>query len=887
MSRIRGFVARVGGLFGKRHRDQELEAEFESHLRMQIEENVRRGMSAEEARRAALIQSGGIESAKESYRERRGLPLIETTLQDIRFGLRMLGKNLGVTLVAITTLALAIGVNTTVFSVVNGLLLRKPPVRDPDHVVALTSVNPAKGVWLPQLSDVSPLDFLDWRAQSTSDQGMAAADYEAFTVSGDTAPERAAGGRVSADYFDVLGVAPIWGRAFLPEEEQPGHNQVVVLSADLWQERFGRDPNVLGRTIKINGNSYTVVGVMPSTFRLPSFPAKLWVPLAFAPDELKPGSRSSRSLNVVARLKPGVEVSQARAELEGIAQRIAQAHKDTNDGWGANVMTLQHFQVALANDAPATVTLAAAVLFVLLIACTNLANLLLARNSARQREFSIRRALGAGRTRLARQLLTECLLLSVAGGAIGALVAFSGVRLLRMQFNWNEYAVAMAKEVTVDDRVLIFTLFISVLTAVLFGLVPAIQVARRDAGDRLNEGSRGSTAGPSRNRLQRLLVVGQLALSLFLLVGAGLFVEAFIAEIRVAAGFNPHNLLTASIWLSGPKYSTPQSQRQFFEAVLQRATSLPEAHSAALSTDLPFNFPGDTHFTVEGHPVAKPKDEPGSGYFAVSPGYFATTQIPLLQGREFTSSDAADAPLVVIINQAFAKHFFAGENPIRHHVHLDGRKQWSEIVGVVGNVPEFLSQPEPRAEIFVPFAQEPSDLTRVVVRTRTDPANAGDSLRGAAWAVDPDQAVTEVRTMDRVIADSASGDSLMAEMMGGFAFLALVMAAIGVFGVLSYLVGQRTHEMGIRLALGSEPRQIHGLVIRNGMLLVGIGTAMGFLASPALPKLIAGSFQGFHVQSAWVLALAPAILILVGLVACYVPARRAMRVDPMTALRYE
>jgi predicted permease len=888
MNTLRAWLKRFVALFGKARRDRDLDAEIESHLQMHVEDNLRAGMAPQEARRQALIKLGGVEQTKESYRERRGVPFLETTLQDVRFGLRVLRKNPGVTLVAIVTLALGIGMNSTIFSVVSAILLRKPPVHDPGRVVMVSSVDPAS-TFAADRSAVSALDYLDWHAQSTAFSDMAAADFDDFTISGETTPQRVAGARVSPDFFRVLGVGPALGRTILQGEDEAGHDQVVILSDQLWKGRFGGAPEVVGRTVKINGNRYTVVGVMPGTFHLWNFEAQVWTPLAFSPENLRPSARSQRSLRVFARLRPGVDERHATAEMQTIAQRIAQSHRDTNEGWGASVMSLQRYTIADANATAASAFLMAAAVFVLLIGCANLASLLLARNSARQREFSIRATLGAGRSRLARQLLTECVLLSLAGGTLGVLLAFAGVRALRSQFNWNEYAVAMGKEVSVDVPVLIFTVTISLMAAILFGLVPALQISRRDASTSLKEGGRGTSGGRERHRLQRLLVVAQLALSLFLLVGAGLFVEGFLEEFRASTGLNPHNVLTASVSLRGLEYFQPQRQKQFFENVLHQLGSLPEVQSAAAASDLPYNFPGDVRFTIQGHPPVKPEERPNCGYFVVSPKFFAVTQIPLLQGREFAPSDNGSAPPVVIINDAFSKQFFADVNPIGAHVHVEGRpqNQWSEIVGVVGDVREFLGQAKPRPELFEPFLANPSGLMRLVVRTRTDPASLSDALRHAVWAADPDQAVTEIRTMDRVISDSSTGDDLMSGLMAGFALLALVMAAIGIFGVLSYLVGQRTQEMGIRLALGAEPNQVLRLVLRNGMTLVGAGAGIGFLISLALPKLIAAGFENFRFHSVWVLALAPIIVIVVGFGACYAPARRAMRVDPMVALRYE
>jgi predicted permease len=884
-------LIRVRALFRRKAVEGELDEELRFHLERQVEKYVRGGLSREAAKRRAWMEFGGLEQAKEKCRDARGVQFLDTLLQDMRYGSRMLGKSPGFTAVAVITLALGIGVNTTIFSVVSALLLRKPPVQDPDRVMVISSSNPAKDAYAPDRTPASALDYLDWRAQSRSFSNMTAAVFDDFTLSGGMAPQRVAAARVSSSFFKVLGVSPALGREILPEEDRPGGDKVVVLSDGLWKERFGGDPRVVGSLVKINGVPFTVVGVMPNTFRLWDFQAQLWVPLVFSADDLRPAARSWRWLLVFARLKPDTEVRQATAEMQLIAHRLAQAHKDTNEGWGASVKSLQRYSIADSNAQTATAFLMAAVAFVLLIACTNLANLLLSRNSAREREFTIRSALGAGRFRLARQLFTECLLLSVSGGVLGTLGAFWGVAALRSQFNWNEYAQAMAKEVSVDGLALQFTVGISLAAGILFGLAPAMEIARRRASNALKEGSRGATTGPERLRLQRLLVVGQLALSLFLLVGAGLFVEGFLEEVRASVGFDSHNLLTASVSLRGLPYLQPQRQKQFFEDALRRVAALPGVESGAVTTDLPFSFPGRVSFMVEGLPITKPQERPKCGWFGVSPGHFATLQVPLLQGREFTSSDSGDAPPVVVVNEAFVRRYFGTTSALGRHIRLDlgdqDQDQWREVVGVAGNVREFLGQVQPRPEIFVPFATHPNALMRFIVRTRTDPASLSDGLRRAVWAIDPDQAVTEIRTMDRVIADSSEGDDLMAGMMGGFAFLALLMAAVGIFGVLSYLVEQRTQEMGIRLALGAEPGALLRLVIRKGMALVGVGAGIGVLLSLALPKLVAMGFDNFTFHSAWVLVIAPIVVLLAGFAACYMPARRAMRVDPMVALRYE
>jgi predicted permease len=881
---------RLRSLFRWAQADQELDDELHDHLERKTEEYVANGMAREEARRQARLDLGGIEQTKEKCRDARKVSWIHDLVQDLNYGLRILRKSPGFTAVAVVTLALGIGANTTVFSTLNAFLLREPPVRRPDRVAVISSVNPAN-VWAADRTAVSALDYSDWHVQSTSFTGMAAADFDHFTVSGGgSAPQWVPGARVSASFFDVLGVYPSVGRPIQPDENQAGRDQVVILSDRLWQERFGGDPSVVGQFMQVNGNRCTVIGVMPREFQLPQFQAEFWLPLVPLRDNLFGSGRDARYLYVFARLKAGLTERQANAEMQAIAERLAQAHPDTNRGWGAKVRTLHQFAVADSGSEVASIFISVAVGFVLLIACTNLTSLLLARNAARRQEFSVRSALGAGRLRLARQLLTECLLLSSAGGGLGILLAFWGVGFLRSETNWSEQVMTLARRMTVDSHALFFTLALSVTAALLSGLVPTIQGVQEHAGEGLKD--RGhSSAGPGRNRLQRLLVIGQLALSLFLLVGAGLFVDLFVEEVHASVGFNSHNLLAATVPLRGLQYFSPRSQKQFFERARQRLATLPGVQSVALATALPFSFPNYVQFTIEGHPVAQPAEEPGSGYFAISPAYFETTQIPLLRGREFASSDTLSSAPVAVVNQAFANRFFPGQNPVGQHIRLDGRKQSSEIVGVVGNIREYLGQTQLRTELFVPFEQEPSGTMSFIVRTRTDnPASISDSLPRVVWAVDADQAIADIRTMERVIADSAQGDNLMAGLMASFALLALFMAAIGVFGLLSYVVGQRRHEMGIRLALGSEPRQILRLVLRRGMTLVVIGTAAGFLAALALPKLVAASFSTADfgaVHSTFVLAAGPIILLLVGLGACYVPARRAVRVDPMVALRYE
>jgi putative ABC transport system permease protein len=882
-------------------REAEIVEEVSQHLEDRYRELVAGGAEEEQARRAALeelseedLLARGLRQVEREVKQEPLVPGGEgggnsfaSVWQDIRYASRVLRKDPGFAAVAVLTLALGIGANTAIFSFISGVLLREPPVPEPGRLMMLRSKNP-KGVWAADRSPVSALDFLDWRAQSTSFAGMVAASFDDFTLSGDFEPERLPGARVSPDYFSLLRIAPTLGRAFAPQEDQAGRARVVMLSERVWERRFAADPQVVGRTVKVNGESCTVVGIVPSRFQLWSFPADVWLPLVFTPGQLGSEGRKTRFLAVFARLKPSVSETQAQAEMATLAGQLGASHPETNKGWGVGVKSLQEYSIEDANVRPALAFLMATVGFVLLIACANLANLLLARNSGRQREFAIRTALGAGRARLARQLLSECLLLSLTGGSLGLSFAYFCAQLVRAKMNWNEYAFALGQTISIDGRVLVFTLAVAVTAALIFGLAPALQISRPDLNAGLKDNARTTTAGHETHRLQSLLVAGELGLSAILLTGAGLFVENFLEELRTNVGMNPGNLLTATVSLSGPSYQQPSKQVAFFQEVLRRLESSPQVESAAVTTDLPVTFPGEVRFTVEGQPTPTPDDQPAAGYYAVSPGYFETIRTPLLAGRGFLASDDADAVPVVVVDTAFAHKYFAGENPVGRHIRLgDEGSSWSEVVGVTREVSEMMGQHGPRPHIFVPFLARPDPTMRLVVRTRTEPTSFSASLRRAVWALDKDQAVTEVQSMEHVVHDSWQGDDLMAEMMGTFAAIALTMAAIGIYGLLAYLVGQRTHEIGVRMALGARPSEVLGLIMRGAMSLALSGVAVGFLVSLGLPPLFAASFTGFDVHSGWVLTGTPLAVILVALASCYVPARRAAKVDPMVALRYE
>jgi predicted permease len=871
-----------------------LTEELQFHLDQQTEKNIRRGMAPEDARRQARLAFGGPDQVREESRDAHGGSFLDTFIQDVRYGLRLLRRTPGFTAIAVLTLALGIGATTTTFSVVSGLMLRMPSVREPKDLVVVSSTAPTSRSGANRFP-VSAADYVDWRTQATDFEGLIAAEFDDFTLSGPMMPEAVPGARVSSDFLRVLGVQPILGRVIQPGDERSASDRVAVLSEDLWRPTFGGDRHVLGRPITINGAPYVVAGVIPERFLPWDFDAQVWIPLDLSRDDkdrMSPERRSVRLLRVVGRLKHGTSAGQADAQMKAIAQGLAQAHPDTNHGWGASVMSLHDYSVWDTRATAALTVLMAAVGFVLLIACANLAGLLLARHSGRRREFSLRAALGAGRFRLGRQLLTECLMLALAGGALGTLLAFGGVRAVAAQFNWNADAVAIGKAIVIDGRVLAFAATLSVLATFIFGTAPAFHSSRTMPGENLKDLGRGTTVGRGGLRLQRLLVVGQLALSLILLVGAGLLVDAFIQEMRQTGGFDPANVLTASVSLRGRPYDgAPPRQAAFFGRALDQIESLPEVESAAVASALPFQFPGPVHYVIEGDPVPTAAEQPSCGDISVSPGYFAAMRIPLLHGREFASSDTAESPAVAIVDQAFATKRFPRQDAVGRRLLIRSDEpaphQWSEIVGVVGNVNEFLGEAQPRAHIFEPFLAEPAGTMTFAVRTRTEPGPASRALRRAIATIDPDQAVSSLRTMTQVVADSGQGDSLLAALMSAFAAVALVLAAIGIYGVLSALGAQRTQEIGIRMALGARRLQVLRIMMRRGLILVGAGVTIGLGGALMLPSLFHAAFFGLAFNGPLDLTIAAVTVFGIAAVACWIPARRAMQVDPMVALRHD
>ena len=627
-----------------------------------------------------------MEQAKESYRDRRSIPFVETTLQDLRYSVRTLGKNAGFTAIAVITLALGVAVNTTIFSMISAMLLRKPPVAEPDRVMIVSSINKLEPRWN---SNVSVPDYVSWREQSRS-LDMAAAMNRDVTLLGGAEPQRVPALAVTSGYFRVLNVPAALGRTFAVDEDQ----HAIILSHKLWQSRFHSDPGIIGSAAPVDGERYTVIGVMPARFRLNTFDASVWVPLEFTPQQLSPASRGDRVLSVAARLKNGATPEQAQAEMTAITQRLEASYPETNKNRSARVLSLQEFMIQDASVRAALEVLMGTVVFVLLIACTNIANLLLARNSARQRELVIRAAVGAGRLRLVRQLLVESLLIGFAGGGLGFILAIWGTALLRSLLSWNDFVQIMASEMVLDWPVLGFCLGISLAAAIFFGLLPALEASKFDLNAVLNESARGGSGGVSRRRLRSALVIGEIALSIILLTGAGVTIQAVVVGMRQAMGFNPRNVVTTEVRVSGSRYQEPREQAAFFGKLAQSARDLPGVERVAVTNALPFTGSvGRTGFKLEGQ-ADLPKDlELSARQYVTGPDYFQTMGIPLIAGRVLADSDTSNARTVAVINETFVHRFFPKQDPVGRRILIDrgpsGKATWSEIVGVVGDVRDY------------------------------------------------------------------------------------------------------------------------------------------------------------------------------------------------------
>ena len=884
--RLRKLWTRMRGTVRNQQRDLELQDEIEEHVRLLSERYRGQGMTPQAAMLAARRQFGNTTLLEEDRRDMQWFPAIEALRADLTYALRMLRKNRGFATAAVVTLALGIGANTAIFSVCNAVLFKPLPYAEPNRIVTL---------WERQrdgtLGDVAPANLVDWRDASRSFSGMAAVRAPSFASSfilgGQSEASRLAGADVSSSFFSVLGVRFMLGRNFLPEEDRPGQNRVAILSYAAWSERFGADRDIAGKAITLNDESYTVVGVLPAGFQFgcaaADFQARsqadIWVPLALDPQRLQ---RGSHTLRVIARLAPDVTLAQAQAELDVIAANMARLYPGNNRDTGIAAVSLAE-RVTATVRAPLEALLGAVGL-VLLIACANVANLLLSRAAARQTEMAVRVALGASRGRLAQQLLTESLLLAGIGGTAGFLVALAVTAALAPHLPPD---LSRAAGMAGDARLLMFTATISLTTGILFGLGPLVGTSRISAGESLKQSLR--VAGVSRSRLRNGLAVAQIAIATVLLIGAGLLTKSFWALTHVAPGFREDSILTARLSLPGSRYPDNRRIAAFERELLETLTRKPGVQSAGLATYLPLSgLDNGWSFVIEGRPPLPVGTYNMAKYRPASAGYFETIGIPLLRGRSFTPSDTADSPWVTVINDSMAREHWGGQDPIGRRLQF-GAEKWRTVIGVVGDVRHEGLDGETKPEMYVPIEQAPNTESSpyIVIRTALDTGAAAAELREAVAAIDRAMPVDRIQTMEQLVSGSVAQPRFRTVILAAFSMLALVMASIGIYGVMNYLVIQRTREFGIRVSMGATRADVLRLVVRRAAALIGVGTCVGLAGSVGLVRLIANLLFGTAPLDPLTFAAASALLAAVALAASYLPAWRAARVDPMVALRYE
>jgi putative ABC transport system permease protein len=880
MRRLRAFFLRLAGWRGQAHRERELAAEFESHLQMHIEDNLRAGMSADEARREALVKFGGMESTKESMRDGWTLVWLETAWQDVRYAARGLRRSPAFATTAILSLALGLGASLAIFTVADNLLLRPLPYRDAAQLVMIWEDSRSQGY---DHNIVSPGNYFDWKAQSGVFQSMAGLrDQRSVLIDGDRSEEFGKQG-VTADFFPLLGVQPVRGRLFTAKEElaSTSSDYLLLISYRLWQSWYGGDESVIGRKVQINSVPRTIIGVLPPGFYFRNRDVDLWEPLGLNPAE-DYRKTQGRWMLCVARMKPGVTYSAAQARMTSLAARLETAYPAFNKNWTADVEPLRDSM--LGKVKPALMVLLGAVAMLLAVACANVANLLLARYGTRQREMAVRASLGAGRWRVVRQLLTESLLVAVVGGAAGVLLARWAVKGLVVLAPAD---LAKPADIHFDLRILLFAMGVSIATGVLFGLAPALVSARADLMGALRDDTRSVTG---RNGLRAWLVGGEVAVSVVLLAGSLLLFRSLVGLEGLNPGLDPSNLLTFRVPLPAARYKVPARQ-QFFASAIEQIERLPGVRSAAVMNYLPFSGPGfGTWVDIEGRPPAKPGEEHSALVRSVMPGYFRTLGIPFKSGRDFsTPDDSETTPYRFIVNEAFVRQFMRGEQPLgaKIRVLMDSENPFGEIVGVVGNVREWSIDREPVPTVYYVYSHLAFSFMTFAVRTELNPLSYAEPVRRIVRGLDPMQPIADIRTMDDILGENSSRQRFSAVLLTGFSISALLLAAVGIYGVLAYSVAQRTREIGVRVALGAEPSRIVGLVVGTGARLVFGGAIVGIAGALALTGLLKSLLYGIGPRDPWTFFVAPVVLLTVALVAAYVPARRAARLDPVDALRME
>jgi putative ABC transport system permease protein len=891
MKKIKPLLPRLANLWRdlvhKTQREQELTEELDAYLEMLIELKLKQGLDPEEARRAALLEFGGREQVKEQVRQARLGYHWETWWQDLRYALRMLRKNPGFTTAAVVTLALGIGANTAIFSVCNAVLLKPLPFSEPGRIVMLWEQRHGESP-----GGVAPANFVDWREQAHSFEEVSAINpFASFILAGQNEPARLRGAAVTSNFFTLLGIRIALGRNFIAEEDRPDRNRVVILTHRTWQEHFGGQPDIAGKHVTLNDTSYTVVGVLPPDFQFGAkasdFQAQnqfdIWTPLALDREKLQ---RGTHPLQVFARLKPGIELVQAQAELNVLAANLERLYPDDNREKGITAVPLG--EQVTANVRPALVTLLAAVGLLLLLACANVANLLLSRAAAREKEMAVRVALGASWRRLAQQLMTESILLSILGGLGGLLFALATISALSSRLPADlSRASGIASGIAMDARILIFTGLISLATGILFGLAPLFQAQKVNANEALKQNARA--AGGGQSRIRSSLVVVQIAIATILLIGAGLMAKSFWSLLHVSPGFHTEHILTARLSLPRSRYPDNPRIADFQRELLQSVMSAPGVHSAGFATYLPLSRTDNAWaFFIEGRPPLPVGVYTMAKYRPASPGFFEAIGIPLLRGRAFTFADTKDSPWVVIINQEMARAHWGQEDPVGQRLRF-GPQVWRTVIGVVGDVLHEGLDGDARPEMYVPITQAPNlqSESRIVMRTAIDPTAVAANLRGAVSAIDRALPVDQVETMEQLVSVSVAQPRFRTVMLAAFSVIALLMASVGIYGVMNYLVIQRTLEFGIRLSLGATQGDILRLVLGRAVFLIGAGLCLGLLGSVLLVRLIAKLLYGITPLDPLTFIAISILLSAVALSACYIPGRRATRVDPMVALRYE
>ena len=814
-------------------------------------------------------------------------------IQDLRFAFRVLFKNKAVTAIALITLALGIGANTAIFSVVNAVLLNPLPYKQPDRLVALWENVPGHGRWR-----TSPANYFDWKKQNNVFEDVAAFGRSSLTLTGDGEPEQLVGARVSSGYFAVVGVEPFIGRSFSAEEYQPGKGRVVILGHALWHRRYGADNNIINRSITLDNTPYTVVGVMPAGLYpvSPLNPGRItfdeqeqnyWVPMSFSAEWA--AARSAHVLGVVARLKQGISIEQATAEMNAIGARL---EKEYSENRGEGILVSPFINEVVGNVRPALLTLLAAVALVLLIACANVAGLLLAQHAGRSKEIAIRAALGAGRRRLVRQFFMEGVLLSLFGTTAGLALAGLGTQVL---LKFVPAGVPRLAQVSLDWKVLGFTILIALGTCLIFGLGPALQTSKPDLNSALEQSGRTSGPGASKLRFRQLLVVFQISIAVMLVIGAGLLVKSFWLLQRVDPGFQSERVLTAGLTLTVSKYSEPEQINNFHKLLLERVSALPGVKHATIAYDHPLASNWMDSFQIEGRVLPPESRSQSANFVPIGPEYFDTVGLKLVTGRKFTAQDDQDHPGVALVNESFVKHYFPNENAVGQKMRLgppariwDNKKFTSfEIVGIVRDVKLAGLEAPSEPAYYIPASQTPLEDMTLLVSTSIDPLSIVGALRQAVWSIDPNQPISNVSTLEKVVDESIAQRRLNMLLMGLFGGLAMLLSAVGIYGLLSHAVTQRTQEMGIRMALGAQVNDVLKLVLKQGMMLALAGEAIGLVGAFALTRLMRGLLFGVTPNDATTFVVVAAVLGVVALLACYVPARRATKVDPLIALRYE